>query len=509
MPELTLLDSSHGFTAGDLVTAGYTAVVPAFQSIYFADGRAAGFHKLNFNNTKITGVASGAFSRGEVMTQTNSGATGIFDESVGNNHFIYRTTTVEFSVGELVSGSISTETVTPSAVTAPPHWLDWTTRRLASPAAATGLVADATDYLPAGGSNIGCLFSGRIFLNSILNPNQWLATRHRDPCDMEVSQSDVGTPVSSQTAKLGEVGDVITAMVPYLDHYLYFGCADEIWVLRGDPGSGAQLTNVSREVGMFGPTSWTFDAEGNLFFMGMDGFYFLPAFSAAKGIAPENLTNKRLPNLVRSIGLNRRTDRVVMAYDKDRYGINVSISQMDGAYGVGFFWDLRLNAFVPDSFAADQYAASMMYYDSRKASTRGLLMGGQDGYIRKFDDDQKNDDGDTTIDAYCTLGPFQAFNKMRRNGQIAEQSLRLSDDTDGVDVANYSGDAAEAVVNAIKNADVPQATETLTGGGRRPVMRPRNAGAVHALHLRNNTSGERFALERVTVRITDAGKTKG
>jgi phage tail sheath gpL-like len=136
-------------------------------------------------------------------------------------------------------------------------------------------------------------------------------------------------------------------------------------------------------------------------------------------------------------------------------------------------------------------------------------MGGQDGYIRKYDDAEKNDEGSNAIDAYCTLGPFQAFNKMRRMGQISEMSARLGVDSDGVDVQVYSGDSAETVVNAVKNADTPKAAVTMTGGGQRPVYRPKTKGAVFAVQLRNNNASERFAIERITAKITDAGEAKG
>jgi hypothetical protein len=512
MATLTLLGSSKGFYAGDLVTGGYLAMIPAFESIWFADGRKRAdgcFHKLNFRDDKVTGVAAGTFSAGETVTQAVSGAEGIFFQSVGNDHFIKRTDTTAFDTTNLITGATSGATVTPTAVVYPPNWTNWTTRLLSSPASATGTIQNSTNYLPLGGSNIGCLFNGRVILNSIENPNQWAASRHRDPEDFQVAQSDAGTPVTSQTAKLGIVGDAIVSMVPFLDHYMYFGCMDEIWILRDDPGRGA-ITNASRKVGMFGPDAWAFDEKGNLFFLSMDGFYMFQSGAGFKGDPPENLTYTRLPNLVTALGLNRRTDRVVMEYDKDRYGINVIITQMDGLYGTAWFWDLRLNSLNPDSFTkADHYPASAYYYDSRVSSTRGMLMGCQDGFVRKFDDDEKNDEGTNAIDAYLTLGPFQAFQKMRRQGQLAEMSLRLADDSDAVDVSIYAGDGAESVVKDIKNAVTPKASQRFTGGGRRPVYRPKTKGAVFAVQLRNKDAGQRFALERITTKITDAGEVKG
>ncbi|MHC4625064.1 MAG: hypothetical protein ACYS4W_14315, partial [Planctomycetota bacterium] len=305
MPTLTLLDSSKGFTAGDIQTGGYLMLTPAFQAVWKADGRKRAnrcFHKLNFQNDVLTGTASAPFSRGETLTQANSGAEGIFDESVGNLHMVYRTETTAFDTSNVITGAISGSTVTPSAITYPPYWTPWTTRTLTSPAAGTGTIADATNYLPVGGSNIGCLFNGRVFVNSIQNPNQWVCSRHRDPQDFQVSQADVGTPVSSQTGKLGIVGQPICAMVPFLDHYLYFGCLDEIFVMRGDPGYDAHITNSSRKVGFFGPDAWAFDEKGNLFFLSMDGFYMFPASAGFSGDPPTNLTYTRLPNLVSALG---------------------------------------------------------------------------------------------------------------------------------------------------------------------------------------------------------------
>lgn len=515
MATLVLLDSSKGWQNGDLQTGGYLMMTPAFQKVWFADGRKRAdgcFHKLDFINDVLTGSASAAFSRGETLTQATSGAEGIFDETIGTYNMVYRTETTPFNTTNLITGAVSGSTLTPSAITYPPFWHAWTSRTLSEPAAATGTISSSTNYLPIGGSNIGCLFSGRLIINSIQNPNQWYASRHRDPQDWQVSQSDVGTPVSSQTSKLGIVGDQICAMVPFLDHYMYFGCLDEIWIMRGDPGSGtgAHITNSSRKVGMFGPEAHAFDEKGNMFFLSMDGFYYFPAGAGFSGDPPENLTYKRLPNLVTALGLNRRTDRVVMEYDKDRYGISVVTSQMDGLYGTAWFWDLRLNALMPESFAdAHHYASALYYYNSRKSDTRGLLMGGQDGYLRKYDDTQKNDEGSNAIDAYCTLGPFQAFNKMRRQGSLSELALRLGDDTDGVDVQVYAGNGAESVVKSVKNADVPNASETMTGGGLRPVYRPRTTGSVFAVQLRNNTVSQRFAIEKITAKITDAGEVKG
>ena len=86
----------------------------------------------------------------------------------------------------------------------------------------------------------------------------------------------------------------------------------------------------------------------------------------------------------------------------------------------------------------------------------------------------------------------------------------LDEEQRQLDVQRAKDDVSNMqLVTAIKNGDTANDEETLTGGGRRPVLRPRSTGAAFAILPRNNTADERFALERTTVRITDAGKVKG
>ncbi len=83
MPTLTALDAENGFPSGDINTDGYVAIIPAYQKIYWADGRDydnKGYHRLDFLNTKIVGTADGKMTKGEAVVQTTSGANGIYDE---------------------------------------------------------------------------------------------------------------------------------------------------------------------------------------------------------------------------------------------------------------------------------------------------------------------------------------------------------------------------------------------------------------------------------------------
>ena len=262
-----------------------------------------------------TGAPIDFTASGNTVTGATSGATigtvsGVTAIGLGLYHFIYRTTTTEFDNSNAITGDLSGGVITPTAVTAPPHWLTWKP-------VASWVSQDASEsttnpgIMPDGGSNIGVLAYGRIFLNSMTNPHQWFCSRVFDPLDFDSSGTDVAAATTSQNAKAGEVGQPIVAMVGYKDYYIVWGCTNEVWIMRSDPLQGGVNTNVSKSTGFFSPTSWCWDDQNNLYFLGIDGIYKLTSEAIINAQPPENITKERNPRLVTDMGLNRRTDRVV------------------------------------------------------------------------------------------------------------------------------------------------------------------------------------------------------
>jgi len=409
--------------------------------------------------------------------------------------------TVTESLATTTSVTVKSKVTGHLTVTAPPHWRHW------KPVATyTGTTNPGT--MPDGGSNIGCLCFGRIFLNSMKNPHQWFCSRVFDPCDWDSTQTDIQAATSSQNAKAGEVGAPITAMIPYKDHYLIFGCTNEVWILRSDPIQGGVNTCVSKTTGIFSPTSWCWDDKNNLYFVGTDGIYRLSTDAIINAQPPENITKERVPKLVSSMALNRRTDRVAMGYDKDRYGIEVSVTQKDGAWGTVFWLDLRTGGLFPDSFPTDQSPASMFYFDSYKGSERGLLLGGYDGYIRKFDEDETNDEGSNAIDSFVTIGPFVSTREPRMKVETTETSLVMGEDTDGITVDIHSGDSGDNVVTNVIAGSTPLVTKTLSGDGVQNSVKDRVSGKAIAIKLKNSTASESWSIEDINVEIKESGRRK-
>ncbi len=477
---------------------------PAYQKLYFADGRPtsatiadSGYHKLDLINTRLVGAASGAFTVGEVVTQATSGATGIYGELVTRAgpiywHMVYRTDTTEFNATNVVTGADSGETLTPSAVAAPPHWLNWEL---------------TSGVFPDGGSNIMSLCWGRIFMNSIANPHQWFSTRVNDPLDMLLVVDDVAAPQNSQTAtKAGLVGDQLVAMIPYKGNMQVFGCLNHMFVMRADPARGGLFTTLSDSTGIFSHTSFCWDDKDNLYFIGNDGVYVLSADDIIHGRAPTNVTKENVPKLLDDMGLNRRTDRLSMAYDKNKYGVHISATQMDGAWKAIFWLDLRTGGVFPDNYAAPHIQTSLYFHDARKKSERRLYAGCQDGYVRQWNDAVKDDDS-VAIESDVLIGPIVS-NDVRTKVNLRELSIQTGEDTDSVTVSIHAGKTAESVVTSERDGDAPRKARTYAGGGLKPSMRQvANAGAV-GIKLSNTTATSSWSLEEINVDVPDSGRVK-
>jgi hypothetical protein len=608
MIDLAALDSDNGFTSGDISPKGYVVVIPAYQTVYFADGRPynsdiseSGYHKLDMIRTSLVGAASGEFIPGEVFTQETSEAAGIFYETVGTGatakHLVYRTTTTEFDTTNEITGDISGSTLTPTSVKAPPQWLNWILKGsipdsfdyegTADSANSTNITdanlidiytvedeivdyyvyitggtgsrsyAQITAYnevtgaitvadwlnssgeaggydpeadsifgisteapssggsFPDGGSTIGCLYNGRIFINSVFNPNQWYAFKQRDPLNLDTSLAgeSIDAAQSSQTCQAGLVGDALISFIPFKDVYLGFGCANSIWSLNGDPGStGGYLRNITEETGLFSPDSWCRDNKGNVYIVGLDGFYKLPASLMTDNGELDNISLRLTPGLFKSLSLNRLTDKVVLGFDKVRNIINVSITMFDGSWGTNFAYDVSNDAILPQVYQLGRMASDYLYFNSNIEENRNLLVGCYDGYIRYFDDDIKSDindeDEEEAIVSKWFAGPIFIGDVIRAGLKIKEVQITLSNDADGLAYKLYAKNSAEDIIEAVNSSETPIASGSFTTGGRQFSIRDKFKGEYVGILFYNESVDSSWAIESVKLLGSYSGQTK-
>ena len=138
-----------------------------------------------------------------------------------------------------------------------------------------------------------------------------------------------------------------------------------------------------------------------------------------------------------------------------------------------------------------------------------MIVGCQDGYLRRFSDTKSTDDG-TPIASSIGLGPFHIGGSFGMDGQITEMTADLADDSANVTWALVPGKTAEAAVDAfIADLDAGT-TANVRGTGtwvekhNHPV-RPRSRGAWSVLWL---SSVGRWAYEYVSIKDKKLGRLR-
>jgi len=499
---------------GDIDTSDQLQMFEAYQKVFVVNG--SNLKVADFSNTKITtdSVGSHPPDKGNILTGGTSGAKMVVDFCTSLSGaaavYGYRTTDATFTNGETVTGTDddgNSISFTLSAdETSPPHWYDWTS--YGDDSNSYGSMPDKA-YL-------GCLYRGRCVLAGNPNyPYQWYMSRQANPWDWLYGANDAQAPVAGGNSDAGKIGDIIRCLIPYKDDYLIFGCANSIWVLRGDPCEGGSIDEVDRTVGIFGAKSWCFDNAGNLYFWGTGGVYRLPA-----GFGPiEHISSLYMPKLIDDEAPDPSTHRIIMAYDRQRNGILICITKLSDGTNSNYWYDLKTGGFYPESYPTECGAYSLLYYDALDKDYRHLLVGCKDGYIRNFKESAKDDDSgssDTAISSYATLSIIKLVEEDDREGKITSLTFELAggasgsdfSDADGLSYEIHVGDDAETVLEKIRNGDTAFASGTLTGPGRANRIRTRARGAYLGLKLYNSTASQTWAINRITGQVVKGGRIK-
>ncbi len=484
----------------------------AYQKIFIANK--TNLKVADFINTKITTadiLPSGKVIplHGTIVTGT-SGASMIVDyidaTDITCNVYGYRTTATTFPDNDTVKGTITTTDdvtfVLSAAEDAPPHWYSWTV-----------FGNDTSTYgtMPTQ-PTIVALYRGRLFLSGdSTRPHQWWLTKVGNPWRVKYDSTDQLSGVSGGDSDVGEIGDIVTAGIPYKDDLLIIGCANSIWVIIGDPTAGGQLAEVSLRTGIWGSQAWCIDDKGNLYFLGNDGLYRLPL---AVGMPPpENISRLNLPNLISDLDLDKSLHRVVLGYDPFNYGITITRTLLSDGTNTGYWFDLTTQGFYPENYPASCGVFSAFYYQATDDTYKRFLVGGNDGYIREFDNSTENDATTSSTDAinsYCAI--------LQKIAQDSEREAKLTSltaitagggsggDTDLVTWSLYRGDNAEEVLNNITSGATAFATGSWTTVGKQYRVRQRMRGVWMGIKLSDNTASKTWALEKLFGNVEPAGK---
>jgi hypothetical protein len=368
---------------------------------------------------------------------------------------------------------------------------------------ATNVVDDWTasaGSMPVDGTNgprLICLWRNRIIQSGIVSdPQNIFAAKVGDPTNFDYSPAD---PSATDAWALnltdqGEIGDVVTGLVPCTDDVLVVLGDHSIHKLVGDPLNGGSSELVTDAIGGAWGQAWCKGPDGTIFFFSnVPGVYALPPRAAGQPVRISHQIDPRLKDVDTGNTIIR------LFWDDLKHGFWLFITDDDGAAGNHWFYeavrpDGSGGGWFPVEFAnADHNPTCGCVVDGNDADDRALVMGGFDGYVRKSDPDALDDDG-TPIASYVLIGPIMSPGMDERRveniqGEMASGSADVEFDL-------QVGRTAEEAVAATPLAAV---SDTFPAG--RSYTKYVNRSA-HYLYFKLSSVG-RWAMERLRAGISD------
>ena len=512
--------------AGQLDTTDQLMAFEAFQKICVVNGE--NLKIADFSNSSITFTVAftTAPRKGDTISQDQGAgviARMVVDYVSEDKKTIYgfRITeaTAVFNATDSIesddaNGDVTMNPVTPTPAsfvdrTAGPLWYDWESHE------------HLTFDLPTK-AYIGCLYRGRAVLSgNPLEPYQWYMSRQGDIHDFDYIAGDAQTPVKGGNSNMGEIGDIITALISYKDDFLIFGCANNIYFAADDPAYGGTLNPLDLTTGMYSQTAWCLgpideNGRGTMWFWGTNGLYV----TSIPGV-PVCVSQMRLPDLIADEAADRSTHRIVLGYDRRNNGISVFITKLSDGTNSNWWYDLTTKGFFPESYPEECGVYSAKYYGAADSDNRGLILGGKDGYLRTFNRDAASDDigaTDEAIDSYVTLAPIPLAKDLDYTGKLTAYNIMTAGgkasgsqtDSDDVYFKIFTSLTPDGILEKITADGVPRAGGTFTAPGRRANNRRMHKidGAYLGIKLGNNTAGESWSFEKFYGTISPSGRIK-
>lgn len=517
---LTAINGPDRATPMVVDTSDNLNIISGLQKAYVVNGSILKIADFSNHRLDLNGAMTRYPMRGQLLTQAVSGAVMSIDYIDSTNNYVY---------GFVISGTFDTSNTVdapgmqPTATLVPsnietaedgPLGYDWKTYPDAYNVSLD--VTESYGSLPAK-CYLAAWYRGRAVLaGNPADPFQWYMSRQLNPFDYAYVANDAQTPVAGGNGDAGKIGDIVRALIPFHDDYMLFGCASSMHYMQGDPSAGGSLHSIDDFTGIFGAMSWCFDGIGDLYMFGNDGISVVRKDT----LVIDNVSRFSIPELLEDEGANPETHRITLGYDKKRDGVVIAITVLADGSNSNYFYDIKAAGFFPETYPVECGVYSQLYYPANIEANSDLLVGGRDGYVRKFSDSAKNDDVgpvERAISSECLM-PLVNTNEEQEDGQgrLNTMTVTLSGgssggshpDSDGVTLDIHVNDDAETLVEAIQDGDTPIHTVDIIGSGRQNRLRKKARGKFLGVMLKNSTISETWALGKLSIGLKNAGRIK-
>jgi hypothetical protein len=237
-----------------------------------------------------------------------------------------------------------------------------------------------------------------------LFPHVAYMSKQGDPDNYLYANETEGEAFAYDPARVSgaaQIGDAVTAIIPHSHDYCIFAGYRSFTIQRGDPTIGGALDLISREIGITNFAAWCWTPEQLILGLSGDGLYL---FQASPDAAPTRVSRERLPKEL--LNINTSLYDAQMAFDVEKQGVIIAVTpKIEGSPGTYFFFDWQKKAFWPESYTSYHEPTAMCAHTMSDSSTRTVIFGCRDGYLRNFVDASGLDDGNV-IPTSALLGPF-------------------------------------------------------------------------------------------------------
>lgn len=304
--------------------------------------------------------------------------------------------------------------------------------------------AATTGTIPEG-ANLICQFNGRLVLAGFTsNPQNYAMSAVDDARDWNFSPTTLSATMAvagNNTQGAGLVGDLITALMPFRDDTMLFGCANSIYRMSGDPAAGGRIDLVSTITGVAWGRAFCVSPEGVMYFVGSRGGIF-KLDPTGVGV-PQRITALVLDERFADLDMDDNLFR--LEWDDRAIGVRIFITPKDGSGTTHYFYDLRNDAWWPETYTNASYNPLTVHLlEGYSSGERVVLLGCQDSYIRMIDVDATADDGQR-IESEVWLGPMN-------NRLLLEMQATFSNDSGNVTWSIHTASELETALAASASA---------------------------------------------------------
>jgi len=190
---------------------------------------------------------------------------------------------------------------------------------------------------------------------------------------------------------------------------------------------------------------------------------------------------------------------VSMEYDVDKRGVHIYLTPTVAGSPTHWWLDWTQKTFWPVTLPSTMEPTACCTYQSTEIGDSGVLLGGRDGTIRRYDDSAQDDDG-TNFSSYIDIGPIP----MAQDGTTG--TLVSLD----ANMAESSGDVAWSVHPALTFEAATGASSTDSGtwvAGLNARVRAIGRGQAYMLKIAG-TPGSKWGMENVSAIVRTSGKKR-